>query len=115
MRWADLAITGDGLTKYECALLGTPAITLSRPDSDEAMNERFVAAGTSLHLGCGLDAAELASAISALRVDAPCRAQMSRRGTTLFDGRGAERIIHAIDARLARDDTPNAPSGHPTC
>jgi spore coat polysaccharide biosynthesis predicted glycosyltransferase SpsG len=115
MRRADLAVIGDGLTKYECALLGTPAITLSRSDSDEAMNQRFAAAGTSLHLGCGLDAAALASAISALRVDAPRRAQMSRRGTTLFDGRGAERIIHAIDARLARNDASNAPSGHPTC
>jgi UDP-2,4-diacetamido-2,4,6-trideoxy-beta-L-altropyranose hydrolase len=115
MRWADLAITGDGLTKYECALLGTPAITVSRPDSDEAMNERFAAAGTSLHLACGRNAAELASAIAALRVDCARRAEMARRGTTLFDGRGAERIIHAIDARLARDDTPNARSGHPTC
>jgi UDP-2,4-diacetamido-2,4,6-trideoxy-beta-L-altropyranose hydrolase len=115
MRWADLAITGDGLTKYESALLGTPAITLSRPDSDEAMNDRFAAAGTSLHLGCGLDAAELARAIAALRLDCARRAEMARRGTTLFDGRGAERIIHAIDARLARDDTPNARSGHPTC
>lgn len=120
MRRADLAVTGDGLTKYETALAGTPTITLSRTDSDAPMNDEFARAGTSVHLapGCGIDA--LAGTISALRLDTTQRAEMTRRGTRMFDGRGVERIIDAIEARLVRGKAGrrapiNAGSGHPTC
>jgi spore coat polysaccharide biosynthesis predicted glycosyltransferase SpsG len=95
MCWADLAITGDGLTKYEAALTGTPSIVLSRADSEMTLTREFENLGTSLHMGDGalVDTDELARTIECVLEDASFRASMSRKGKTLVDGKGAERII----------------------
>ena len=104
MLWADLAITGDGLTKYETAVTGTPNITLSRPASDESLNKEFEKARTTLYLGDGtlIDGNVLASKIQTVLRNFSLRESMSQRGKTLVDGRGLERIIAKIPPEVLR-------------
>jgi UDP-2,4-diacetamido-2,4,6-trideoxy-beta-L-altropyranose hydrolase len=101
--WADLAVLGDGLVKYEAALLGTPCITLARPDSDESMNRDFFRAGSSLHLGDGTKLGEVELGLEILRLsqDANLRKTMMKKGRGVVDSAGAKRISEAIRAGLA--------------
>lgn len=102
MVWSDLAITGDGLTKYETAVTGTPSIMLSRFDSEKSLNEEFERAGTTLYLGDGglIDVGMLADEIQSVLRNAPLRMLMSKRGKAMVDGRGLERIITKIPSGL---------------
>ena len=104
MLWADLAITGDGLTKYETAVTGTPSIMLSRPESEGSLNQEFEKAGTTLHLGdgCLFPVDELAGNIKQLLNNGPLRVSMSHNGKALVDGRGLERIISHIPGEVLR-------------
>lgn len=98
MLWADLAITGDGLTKYETAVTGTPSIMLSRFGSEKSLNEEFARAGTTLYLGDGelIDVGVLADQIQRALRNASLRTLMSERGKTMVDGAGLERILAKI-------------------
>lgn len=104
MLWADLAITGDGLTKYEAAVTGTPSIMLSRFDSEKAPNDEFEKAGTTHHAGDGglIDRHILAGKIQDLLKDASRRSLMSQRGRALVDGRGLERVLARIPPEVFR-------------
>lgn len=98
MLWADIAVIGDGLTKYEAAVTGTPCITLSRPDSDETMNAEFARAGSSIHLGNGaqISAEKLERELHRVCTNYSMRMQMSEKGRMLVDGRGVGRIIDVM-------------------
>ena len=102
MCWADLAITGDGLTKYEAAVTGTPSIVLSRYDSEIALNQAFASVGSALYMGDGslVDVEDLAETIQQVLENATLRASMSERGKSLVDGLGADRIIAHIPAEV---------------
>jgi spore coat polysaccharide biosynthesis predicted glycosyltransferase SpsG len=102
MAWADLAVIGDGLTKYEAALTGTPSVTLSGSPAQAAMGTLFAAAGSTVHLAGALamSAAEIAAEVGALLADAGRRREMSRRGQALVDGKGLERILAAVPAEV---------------
>jgi spore coat polysaccharide biosynthesis predicted glycosyltransferase SpsG len=104
MLWADLALIGDGLTKYEAAVTGTPCITLSRPDSDEEMNVEFARAETSVHLGDGtqISAEKLGQEIGHICANHPMRSRMSENGQKLVDGRGIKRIIRTIHSMKSK-------------
>jgi len=95
MMWADLAITGDGLTKYEAAVTGTPNIVLSRADSEMSMSRKFQSLGTSLNLDDGalIETEDLAREIGQVLNDAPLRISMSRHGKKSIDGNGISRIM----------------------
>ena len=98
MLWADLAITGDGLTKYETAVTGTPNITISQSRSDLQAHEEFVKAGTTLFLGNGCQIAinDLTEQISGVLQNQELRQTMSQRGQKIVDGKGLERIVRKI-------------------
>lgn len=103
MLWCDLAIATTGLTKYELAATGTPAILLSH-DHGHARNSRaFAALGTAHDLGSAeaLDTAAFTNAIAGLLADQSRRREMSQRGTEAVDGLGAARIIAAIEELIA--------------
>jgi len=95
MLWADLAITGDGLTKYETAVTGTPSLMLSRPDGENVLNAEFASAGTTVHVGDGtaIGVNELAGMIRRVAADHSLRDAMSRNGKGLVDGHGLDRIL----------------------
>jgi UDP-2,4-diacetamido-2,4,6-trideoxy-beta-L-altropyranose hydrolase len=96
--WADLAITGDGLTKYETAVTGTPSIIVARPDSDVRLNDAFASAGSTVCVAPDPNGEynELSGVIRRLLTDAAARAEMSRRGRELTDGRGLERVLERL-------------------
>ena len=104
MLWADLAITGDGLVKYETAVTGTPSIMLSRPESEVHLNREFERAGTTLHPGDGslMPVDVLAGEIRRVLGDHSLRLSMSQQGMALVDGRGLERIIAHIPEGVLR-------------
>jgi spore coat polysaccharide biosynthesis predicted glycosyltransferase SpsG len=98
MQWADVAVTGDGLTKYEAAITGTACLTVSRPESTMHLNRAFEKAGSSILLGDGtlIDTNALAAEIKRVLDDQELRTTMSKKGRALVDGKGVERIIAAI-------------------
>jgi len=102
MLWSDLAIIGDGLTKYEVAVTGTPSIMLSRPESEEELNILFQEAGTTMYLGngCALEVGALAKTIRDAISDYPLRKSMSEKGKAILDGKGLERIIGNVPSDI---------------
>ena len=102
MLWADLAITGDGLTKYETAVTGTPSIMVCRPDRRVKLNQDFSGIGSTVYLGyeSPLEPAGLSAQIQELMDDSTKRQDMSNKGKTLVDGKGLDRIISSIPSEL---------------
>lgn len=96
--WSDMAVSASGLTKYELAALGTPAILLSIDEGHAGFNRSFDACGTTRHLGVVKDvlASELAKSILQLANDPLARAELSAAGRAFLDGRGTERSAAAI-------------------
>ena len=102
MSWADLAVIGDGLTKYEAALTGTPSVTLTRRDREDRLSRQFRWSGTSVVIERAEAASprRLSAVIGRVLNDPGRRARMSRRGRRLIDGRGVERIIETIPKEI---------------
>jgi spore coat polysaccharide biosynthesis predicted glycosyltransferase SpsG len=102
MLWADLAITGDGLTKYETAVTGTPSIMVCRPDRRVKLNQDFAGIGSTIYLGyeSPLEPVGLSTQIQDLIEDSNKRQDMSNKGKTLVDGKGLDRIISSIPREL---------------
>jgi UDP-2,4-diacetamido-2,4,6-trideoxy-beta-L-altropyranose hydrolase len=102
MLWSDLVITGAGLTKYEAAVTGTPSIIIPQYDHLVKLAEKFARSGATLNLGLGdkLEDEAIAEAVARLLGDASLRAEMSRKGRALVDGRGIERIISEIPSEV---------------
>lgn len=98
MLWCDLAVLGDGLTKYEAAATGTPSVMLSRPDSEHDMNATFAALGTTMHVGdfSRVEPDSLAAVIIDLLSDPIRRRAMADRGRQAVDGRGLDRILDHV-------------------
>ena len=98
MQWADLAISASGLTKYELAATGTPALTISHDELSESANKAFKSQGSAIHLGIrgAIAVGDLAAEVRRVMADRPLRARLSQRGRALIDGAGVERIMREI-------------------
>src|SRR3546814_8638629 len=101
MLWCDLAISATGLTKYELAATGTPAILLSHDRAHAENNLAFAELGAAVDLGeiALLSDITIAETVRALLQDAARRARMSSCGRRAVDGRGAFRIVAVLYAR----------------
>lgn len=99
--WADIAILGEGLIRFEAAITGTPSITISQFEHDSDVLKRFYAAGTTDYLGAAqaLTPDQIRAKISDLARDPEQRRKQSEAGMKLYDGKGSERIA-AIAARM---------------
>jgi UDP-2,4-diacetamido-2,4,6-trideoxy-beta-L-altropyranose hydrolase len=102
MAWCDMAVSASGLTKYELAATGTPAILLSIDDNHAAFSESFDVYGTANHLGPvkHVTTTVLAESIASLLADRGARSAMSSAGRAILDGRGATRLATAIIAAI---------------
>lgn len=98
--WCDLAVSASGLTKYELAIMGKPAILLSIDDNHATFNVPFDEYGTANHLGPvrHVTVAFLSDSIERLLADRRKRSTMSSAGRAVLDGRGAARLAAAIIA-----------------
>lgn len=100
LRWADLALAAAGTTTYELCYMGVPAMLLVLAENQLEVCEAAGRHGVAEPLGWhhAWSPASLSERIDALRVDPSSRLRMTERGQALVDGRGAGRILEAMDA-----------------
>lgn len=99
MSEADLAIASFGVTAYELACVGVPAIYLCR-SADHALSAMVLdqaGAGVSLGEYSKVSAIDIQKKLQNWLVNAEARGQSGERGRHLIDGKGAVRIARAID------------------
>lgn len=111
MAGTDLAVASFGVTAYELAAMGVPAIHMCLSPDHEQSASAFVAAGMA---GCvghhgQVSETELAIAIGALLEDEKTRHRMSNESLRRLDGKGAHRIAKHLVERIGNDHSPPAP------
>ncbi len=104
MGQSDLAVASFGVTAYELAAMGVPAVYLCLSADHAESASSFAEAGIGVNLGVqsNVNDAQLASSIRTLLVDTQQRQQMDKRAGLLIDGRGAERLARLLSARLTQ-------------
>ena len=100
---ADLAIVTFGVTAYELAALGVPALYLAISDDHTLSGSCFEKAGMGMVLGLGrmLRADDIARAAWKLLQDPERRRDMRAAGLNTVDGRAGERIAADLAQALA--------------
>jgi spore coat polysaccharide biosynthesis predicted glycosyltransferase SpsG len=94
---ADLAVTGGGVTVYECLASATPVIASCLADNQRPNVDALGRAGLILPGG-----PSLAGALARLIDDAELRTVLAARGRAAVDGAGASRVATAlVRARVA--------------
>ena len=99
---ADLALAAFGVTAYELASLGVPALYLCLTDDHAEAASALTDAGLARSLGRHdlVSTSVLADAIEGFCTDSTALEEMRRRGPELIDGLGARRIAEKIAKRL---------------
>jgi UDP-2,4-diacetamido-2,4,6-trideoxy-beta-L-altropyranose hydrolase len=94
----DVAILAGGLSLYEAAFLGVPAMCIALREHQFATGLKLEAAGTCRLGGMleQLSPAELAPKLATLIHSSDLRGLMSAKGMALFDGQGLRRTAEAI-------------------
>ena len=105
---ADLALVAFGVTAYEMAALGLPALYLALTEDHALSASSFQDAGMGEVLGLGrvLRAEDISRAVWGLLADHRRRRDMRAAGLTLIDGRAAERIAGDLAAALRMARAP---------
>jgi len=88
----DLALVAFGITAYELAALGVPALYLPISEDHRRSAGAFAAAGIGEALPVNASPAKIAQAITRLLQDDPRRREMTASGPRHVDGKGAGRI-----------------------
>jgi spore coat polysaccharide biosynthesis predicted glycosyltransferase SpsG len=98
---ADLALCAFGVTAYELAAFGVPALYLGLTEDHVRSAGAFEAAGMGMSLGLAahISDEDILANVEALLHAPERRQEMRNAGLTTLDGRGAERI--AADLALA--------------
>jgi spore coat polysaccharide biosynthesis protein SpsF len=98
----DLALAAFGVTAYELAACGVPAIYLCLTEDHALSATAFEAAGMGLSLGVAAQAQEddITRAVSSLIADAVRRREMRAAGLATIDGEGAGRVAADLAAKL---------------
>jgi spore coat polysaccharide biosynthesis protein SpsF len=98
---ADLALCAFGVTAYELAVFGVPALYLGLTDDHTRSASAFEATGMGISLGVAarVASADILAHVKALLNDTGRRRDMRNAGLATLDGNGASRI--AADLALA--------------
>jgi UDP-2,4-diacetamido-2,4,6-trideoxy-beta-L-altropyranose hydrolase len=104
MAWADVAISAGGSTCWELAFMGLPNLVLVLADNQRAIAERLDAAGVSINLGWHENSSppDIVRELTKLITMAGVRAEMSRRGRQLVDGKGVNRVVKHMQSQIIR-------------
>lgn len=105
---ADVALCAFGVTAYELASFGTPAIYLGLTDDHASSASAFADAGMGISLGVAakVEDAEIARTVQWLLGKPAARRDMRQAGLSLMDGQGAARIAADLSAALAEARKP---------
>lgn len=99
---SDFAVCGGGITLFELACVGTPAVIVCCEPFEEETATRMQEDGFGINLGFGegLDEESIFKAIDTLIKDYYLRLEMSRKGKELVDGKGAKRMAEIILGKI---------------
>ena len=102
MRASRLAVASFGVSAYELAACGVPAVHLCLTDDHARSSSAFDSEGAAVTAGVfgRLTAEALAAPIRRLIGRAGLRGQMARRASQLVDGRGAARVAALVAAAI---------------
>jgi spore coat polysaccharide biosynthesis protein SpsF len=105
---ADMALCAFGVTAYELAACGVPALYLGLTEDHAASAAAFAEAGMGLSLGVAdkVSDAEIARAVQWLLQKPAARREMRSTGLALLDGQGAARIAADLAQALAAVRVP---------
>jgi len=101
---AEVAIAGAGVTLYELAATGTPAVVVQMADNQAPNANGFASVGGALLAGVAGQPGlrdSLEAALRRLAGSPSLRAAVAARGRALVDGAGALRAAREITARVA--------------
>lgn len=103
MRSSRMAVAAFGVTAYELAACGVPAIHLCLTPDHARSSSAFARAGAAVPLGVfgAVSPQQLADAVGRMMAAAGRRGEMARRASQLVDGRGAERVAALVAAGLS--------------
>jgi spore coat polysaccharide biosynthesis protein SpsF len=106
---ADLGLCAFGVTAYEMAAFGVPALYLGLTEDHARSAQAFDEAGMGQLLGTvdAVDDGAIAAAVTALMQDAPRRRQMRKAGLSLIDGEGAARIAADL-GQVLKEETQSS-------
>jgi spore coat polysaccharide biosynthesis predicted glycosyltransferase SpsG len=96
----DVAVGAPGGGALERACLGLAQILVPIADNQAALGTALVDRGAAVLLPAGAGVPAIADAIRRVAADAALRHGLADRAFALIDGRGAERVADAIEARL---------------
>ncbi|HKU55233.1 MAG TPA: NTP transferase domain-containing protein [Rhizomicrobium sp.] len=105
---ADIALCAFGVTAYELAACGVPAIYLGLTQDHASSAAAFAAAGVGLSLGVAdkVSDDEILRSVERLLNNSAARRDMRKQGLSLLDGQGAARIAADLAAALAAARKP---------
>ncbi len=97
-KWCDVAISASGLTKYELAAAGVPAILISLNKLHHEINKIFMRAGSAIDIGIAdeVDDVRIADAMKRLLGNFGLRKMLSSNGQRLVDGQGLACIVSSL-------------------
>jgi spore coat polysaccharide biosynthesis predicted glycosyltransferase SpsG len=97
--WADIAITGEGLIKYETCSAGVPTLVISQFDHDSAVLKKFFLSGAAKYLGSNKSISPnfICDHVKKLLDNTDERERLSKNGMVLLDGLGVQRIRKLIN------------------
>jgi len=95
---SDLIVCGGGITLFEAACLGIPAVTIANEPHEVPITEWFENKGYGLYAGFHGEQFEprISSLLTALLNDKKMRMAMSKKGMGLVDGQGLLRILRML-------------------
>lgn len=98
MAKSDIVICGGGVTLYEAAAIGIPAITIANEPHEISVVEWFASNGFSLNAGFHREAFEpgVARGLVELLQDENSLSARSEKGKSLVDGKGLMRILKLL-------------------
>jgi len=104
MASADLVATAASSTTLELAFMQVPMLAAVTADNQAPIAPALAAAGIAVDLGPigTLEPARLRSEVERLAADAGRRARMAESGRRLVDGRGALRVVRAMEVAGVR-------------
>lgn len=100
MEWADVAVSAAGSTCWELALMGVPSLLITVADNQMRIAKYLGEAGAARSLGWHADVTppQIAAELAKVLGDAELRRRLAARAAELVDGRGAARVVQAMDS-----------------
>ncbi len=106
LRRCEVAVVAGGMTLYEAAAVGTPAVAVSIVPAQRPSVRAFSRGGLALDGGLARgtstaarrSAMHVAGLVTRLLEEAPLRARLASKGPLIVDGRGAARVASALIA-----------------